>query len=94
MLVLAVSSLRYQPTQLAVLKYLPGLKSLSVSDCTWTALSVEPPFAICRQRYTLPMSGRDIYGDITRGGNCKTVGLKLQVDIQSFLHILVTNQEE
>jgi hypothetical protein len=93
-LVPAVSSLRYQPTLPAILKNLPGVKSLSVSDCTWTATSVKPPFAICREGYTVPMSGRVIYGDITRGGNCQTVGLKWQADLHCFLLILITNQEE
>jgi len=93
-LVPAISSLRYQPTLPAVQKKLPGLKPLSVSRSTWTAPSVEPPFAICRQRYTVPMSGSDIYGDRTRGGNCQNVGLKWQADLHCFLLILVTYQEE
>ena len=73
MLVPAVSPLRYQTTLPAVLKYFPGLKSLSVSDRTWTAPSVKPPIAIFRQGYTVPMSGSIIYGDIIRGGNCQTI---------------------
>jgi len=73
-LVPAVSSLRYQTTLLAILKYLQGLKSLSASDCTWTAPSVKPPFAICRQGYTVPLSGSVIYGVITRGGTNKVFG--------------------
>jgi len=40
------------------------------------------------------MSGRVIYGDINWGGNCQTVGSKLQMDLYCFFLILVTNQEE
>jgi len=93
-LVPAVSFFRYQPTLPAVLKYIPSLKPLSVSDCAWTAPSVKLPFAICRQGYTVPMSGSDICGDITRGGDCQTVGSKLQVDLDCFVIIWESNQEK
>jgi len=83
-LVPAVTSLRYQTTLPAILKYLPRLKSLSVSDCTWTAPSEKPPFAICRQGYTVPMSGSVICGDITRGGNCQTVGVEFAGGLHFF----------
>ena len=73
-LVPAVSSLRYQSTLPAILKYLPGLKPLSVTDCTWTAPSVKPPFPICRQGYTVPLSGGVMYGVMTRGGTNKVFG--------------------
>ena len=69
----------------AVLKYLPSLKPLSVSDCTWTSPPVKLPFAICRQVCTVPMSGSVIYGDITRGGNCQTVGVEIAGGFNFFL---------
>ena len=85
-------SLQSRPSDIKA--HFPHYQSLSVSDCTWTAPSVKLPFAICRQGYTVPMSGSVIYGDITRGGNCQTVGSKWQADLHCFEIIWESNQEK